>query len=75
MATQQELEKAKQEARDIAKEYINGDRQLGYATIYTWVYKEYLPAGVTGPVGDFTEAQLDEILQAGEDAMGGYRGA
>jgi hypothetical protein len=66
MATPQEVETAKQEAINLAKDFANdGDAHLGFVTLYTWVYREGLPNGVTGPRGDFTEAQLAEILDAG----------
>ena len=67
MATLQEVETAKQEARDIAKDFASDaeEAHLGFSTLYTCVYREGLPEGVTGPVGDFTDDQLGEILDAG----------
>lgn len=38
MATTQEVETAKQEAIDIAKDFANDNEgHLGFATLYTWV--------------------------------------
>lgn len=70
MATTQEVEAAKQEARTIAKDFAAdaNDKHLGWVTLNTWVY-EGSPDGVSGPVGTFTESQLHEIFAAGEEAL------
>lgn len=73
MATQQAVEAAKQEARILAKDFAADaqcadDKHLGWITLYTWVY-EGSPDGVSGPVGDFTESQLNEIFDAGKKAL------
>jgi hypothetical protein len=63
MGTPQEVETAKEEVRNIAKDFASDAEEghLGYTTLYTWVYRE----GCTGLQGDFTDDQLGEILDAG----------
>ena len=70
MATMQEVEAAKQAARDIAKDFPTAeDKQLGFASLYTWVYEPKCYSNPTVLEGDFTDAQRDEILGAGAELL------
>ena len=68
MATHQEVEAAKQEARDIAKDFAHesaDDHGLGRTTLYCWAYE---PKSEHNPIileGDFNDAQRHAIYDAG----------
>ena len=68
MATQQDIEAAKQEAREITPDFARGDadeHHLGRTTLYCWAYE---PKSEHNPIvleGDFNDAQRNAIHEAG----------
>jgi hypothetical protein len=66
--TQQAVEAAKQEARNIAKDFA-GEGHLGYVTLVTWACEPKSEGNQAVLEGDFTDAQRDEILGAGIEML------
>ena len=66
MATQQQVEAAKQEARELARDFArDGEEHLGRITLYCWVYEPESQRNGIALEGDFSDPQRDAIYDAG----------
>jgi hypothetical protein len=72
MATQQEVEAAKRQGRDIAKDFAHGDAEeqhLGRTTLYCWAYEPKSEHNAIVLEGDFNDAQRNAIYDAGCESL------
>ena len=72
MATPQELEAAKQEARSIAKDFAHGDadeQHLGHTSLYCWANEPKSEHNAIVLGGDFNDGQRNAIYDAGCESL------
>lgn len=70
MATQQQVEAAKQEARELARDFArDGEEHLGRITLYCWAYEPKSQHNAIVLEGDFNDAQRNAIYDAGCDSL------